>query len=79
MVKHKVDKILTENREIQGVKVGGKIFRAPVVVSNADAKTTFLELVGENDLDSEFIGYIKEAKNVSFLLYGVLGCRYGPI
>ena len=62
LVRHKVDKILTENRNVKGVKVRDKIFRSPVVVSNANAKTTFLELVSENDLDKEFVDYIKDLK-----------------
>jgi len=61
-IRHKVDKILVENGEVRGVKVGEKIFRAPVIVANANAKTTFLELVGEDNLDKKFIDYIKGLK-----------------
>ncbi len=59
LVKHKVDKILTEKGEVKGVKVGDKIFRSSIVVSNANAKTTFLGLVGEDKLSREFIEYVK--------------------
>lgn len=59
LVRHKVDKILTEKGEVRGVKAGGKTFRSQVVVSNANAKTTFLELVGEDVLDKRFVDYIK--------------------
>ncbi len=62
LVKHKVDKILMENREVKGVRVGDKNFRSAAVVSNANAKTTFLELVGDNNLDTEFAEYIKGLK-----------------
>jgi len=58
LVKHKLDKILTENREVRGVKVGDRVFRSPVIVSNANAKTTFIELVGVENLDKGFIEYI---------------------
>ena len=34
LVKHKVDKILVEEKEVKGVKVGDKTFRSPIVVSN---------------------------------------------
>jgi len=62
MVGHKVSKILVERGEVRGVKVGEKIFRARIVVANANAKITFLELVGEENLDEKFIGYIKGLK-----------------
>lgn len=62
LVRHKVDKILTEGRKVKGVKVGDKIFRSPVAVSNANAKTTFLELVPGNNLDKGFVDYIKSLK-----------------
>ncbi|MCL0040219.1 NAD(P)/FAD-dependent oxidoreductase [Thermodesulfovibrionales bacterium] len=62
LVKHKADEILVEARKVSGVKVGDKIFNAPVVVANANAKTTFLELVGEGNLDREFVDYIRRLK-----------------
>ena len=62
LVKSKADKILTENREVKGVKAGDKIFRSPVVVSNANAKTTFLELTGTNNLDKKYAEYVKGLK-----------------
>jgi len=62
LTRHRVDKILVENGEVKGVKVGNKIFKSPIVVANANAKTTFLELVGEENLDREFVEYIKKLK-----------------
>jgi len=59
LIKHKVDEILVENREIRGVKVGRKVFRSKIMVANVNAKTTFLELIGECKLSKEFIKYIK--------------------
>jgi len=74
LVKHKVDKILVEDREVRGVTVGDENFKAPIVVANANAKTTFIELVGEDNLDKEFIEYIKELKmspSIFMLFLGV--------
>jgi all-trans-retinol 13,14-reductase len=74
LVKHKVDKILIEDREVRGVKVVDDNFKAPIVVANANAKTTFLELVGEDNLDKEFIEYIKGLKmspSIFMLFLGV--------
>ncbi|MCX8152686.1 MAG: NAD(P)/FAD-dependent oxidoreductase [Archaeoglobaceae archaeon] len=62
LVRHKVDKILVDSGCVKGVKVGDKVFYSPVVVSNVNAKTTFLELVGEQNLDKEFVEYIRGLK-----------------
>jgi len=62
LVRHRVDEILIENGEVKGVKVGDKIFRSPVVVANANAKTTLLKLVGAKNLDRKFVEYIKGLK-----------------
>ena len=62
LTRHKVDKILVEKGEVKGVRVGNKVFKSPIVVANANAKTTFLELVGEENLDRDFVEYIKKLK-----------------
>ncbi|HAA89410.1 MAG TPA: all-trans-retinol 13,14-reductase [Peptococcaceae bacterium] len=62
LLRHKADKILIGNGKVDGVKVGDKVFRAPIVVANANAKTTFLELVGEKHLDAGFVEYVKSLK-----------------
>jgi all-trans-retinol 13,14-reductase len=62
LVNHKVDRILVENGEVVGVRVGEKVFKAPIVVSNANAKTTFLELIEKSHLREEFIEYINGLK-----------------
>ncbi|MCD6592911.1 FAD-dependent oxidoreductase [Candidatus Bathyarchaeota archaeon] len=62
LTRHRVNKILVENGEVKGVNVGNKVFRSPIVVANINAKTTFLELVGEEKLDRKFVEYIKSLK-----------------
>ncbi len=47
LTRHKVDKIVVEKDKVTGVRRGENTFKAPIVVANANAKTTFLELVGE--------------------------------
>lgn len=59
LVKHKANGILVENREAKGVEVKNKTFRSSVVVSNANAKLTFLELIDKHSLDEAFSDYIK--------------------
>ena len=62
LTRHRVDEILVENGEVKGVRVGNRVFKSPIVVANANAKTTFLELVGEERLDRDFVEYIKKLK-----------------
>jgi all-trans-retinol 13,14-reductase len=62
LLRHRVDKILVEGGRVVGVKCRDKFFKAPIIVSNANAKTVFLELVGEEHFDREFIEYIKSLK-----------------
>lgn len=62
LTRHKVDRILVEGGRVKGVKVGDRVFKAPIVVVNANAKTTFLELVREKYLDRKFVEYIKNLK-----------------
>ena len=62
LVRHRVNKILVENGEVKGVRVGEKVFKAPIVVANVNAKTTFLELVGEKCLDAKFVDYIRSLR-----------------
>jgi all-trans-retinol 13,14-reductase len=46
--KHRVDRILVEGGKVVGVRCGDEIFRAPIVVPNANAKKVSLELVGRS-------------------------------
>ncbi len=62
LVRHKVDRILVDNRNVKGVVALGRFFKSSIVVSNVNARTTFLELIGEDKLDKEFVEYIKGLK-----------------
>jgi len=62
LTRHRVDKIIVETGEVRGVRVGNKIFKSPIVIANVNAKTTFLDLVGEEHLDRRFVEYIKRLK-----------------
>mgnify|MGYP001772842583 CR=1 FL=1 len=62
LTRHRVDRIIVENGEVKGVRVREKVFRSPIVVANANAKTTFLELVGEENLDAKFLSYVKSLR-----------------
>ncbi|MHA1333997.1 MAG: phytoene desaturase family protein, partial [Candidatus Odinarchaeia archaeon] len=71
LVNHRVDKILVSEGRVEGVRVNTEIFRSPIVVANANAKTTFLELIGEENLENEFVKYIKSLKmsNSCFMVF----------
>jgi len=61
-----VKRILTRNGRATGVEiVGGEVVEADVVISNADPKRTFLQLLDEADLDDEFVDDIKALKTES--------------
>ncbi|RSN67748.1 FAD-dependent oxidoreductase [Candidatus Korarchaeum cryptofilum] len=62
LVNRRVDKIVVRDGRAIGVIAGGNLIRAPIIVSNANAKTTFLELVGEEHLSREFADYIRGLK-----------------
>jgi len=62
LTKHRVDKILVEDGEVRGVKVGERVFRSPVVVANVNAKTVFLKLIDKQHLSTDFLEYIKNLR-----------------
>jgi phytoene desaturase len=63
VVNNPVDKILIEDSQVRGVTLaGGRQVHAPVVVSNADARETFDELVGEELLPRGFVRRLRRMK-----------------
>lgn len=71
LLNNKVDSIVVENGAAVGVTVNGNAYKSSVIVSNVNARTTFLDLVGENNLNPEYIDYIKSLKMSpsSFIVY----------
>lgn len=56
-----VERILVEDGRAVGVRLAtGEEFRAPLVVSNADLKRTFLEMVGEEHLSPQTVARIRQ-------------------
>ena len=63
LLRNAVSKILIVNGRAVGVELeNGTRIGAKFVVSNADARQTFLKLVGEEHLDKKFLSYVKELK-----------------
>ena len=50
-----VKEIAFDSGGVRGVEAGGQHYKAPIVVSNVNAKTTFLELMDEEGLPPEFL------------------------
>lgn len=56
-----VERILVENARAVGVRLAtGEELRAPLVVSNADLKRTFLEMVGEEHLSPQTVARVRQ-------------------
>lgn len=74
-LRSRVDRILIENGRAVGVRLAkGDEFRAPVVVSNADAKRTLLQMVGEEHLSPALAQRLKEFRMALplFVIYLVM-------
>ena len=58
-----VNKILIKDGKVEGVKLEtGKIIKGRIVVSNADAKRTYLKLVGSDNLEKRIVRSVKSIK-----------------
>ncbi len=56
----RVDRILVENGKVSGVRLrDGESLYAPIVVSNADVKRTYLELIGSDHLSRRAIARVR--------------------
>jgi prolycopene isomerase len=63
VVNNAVEKVLVDDGQVRGVVLaGGREIKAPVVVSNADARETFDELVGEELLPRGFVRRLRRMK-----------------
>lgn len=59
----RVDRILVEDGDVRGVRLTtGEEIIAPVVISNADLKRTYLELIGEENISAQAAARIKQLK-----------------
>ncbi len=51
--------IVTDDRRVEGVRVGGRLIRARTVVSNANLRTTVLDLVGQRHFEPAFVEQVR--------------------
>ena len=57
-----VQKIHVNGRRVTGVTVNGRRINARAVVSNANVKTTILDLVGEEHFDKDFLEQVQAVR-----------------
>lgn len=69
----KVDKILVSNNQVSGVHANNQTFLSPIVVANANAKTTFSELVPQGTINQKFIDAIAKLKMSFSTMMVILG------
>jgi phytoene dehydrogenase-like protein len=61
-----VDRVVVDDGRAVGVAlVNGDIYTAPVIVSNADPKTTYLKLVGREHLDADVVSEVESYRTYS--------------
>ena len=56
----KVERITVEQGRVTGVTTKDRVFKAPIVVSNAGIHPTVLKLVGEEHFDKSYVNYVKD-------------------
>ncbi len=56
----RVERITVEGGRVTGVTTKDKVFKAPIVVSNAGIHPTVLKLVGEEHFDKSYAGYVRD-------------------
>jgi phytoene dehydrogenase-like protein len=60
----RVERVLVADDRVTGVVLGsGESYLAPVVVSNADPKTTLIDLLGPEHLDTEFVRRVDRSRS----------------
>ena len=74
------DKILVEDGKAVGVEIQtGEQYFAPIVVSTIDVKQTFLKLVGEPNLEADFVRKVRNFRLDEFSVFAVhMALREAP-
>lgn len=79
LLKQTVEKILVEHGTARGIKLAdGREFRARVVISNADARKTLLDLVGAEHLPKKYLDTITALQPTTSFFGVFLGLDYAP-
>lgn len=73
----RIDKILVENGKVCGIEVNGKRVNARAVLSNANIKTTVLNMVGAQHFSPEFVEKTKQIRLNSSSCQVYMGLKAG--
>lgn len=71
LLNYRADRILTDRRQVRGVRSGAEIFQAHVVISNVNARTCVLQLVEASEIGGPYIDFIKSLSmsRSAFIVY----------
>lgn len=56
----RVERIIVDDGRVTGVATKDRVYKAPIVVSNAGIQPTVLKLVGEEHFDRGYVSYVKD-------------------
>jgi phytoene dehydrogenase-like protein len=56
----RVERIIIDDGRVTGVATKDRVYKAPIVVSNAGIQPTVLKLVGEEHFDQGYVNYVKD-------------------
>jgi phytoene dehydrogenase-like protein len=73
----KVEKIIIAGGKVAGIELNGKVIKAKSVLSNANIRTTILNLVGEEHFPNEFIEKTKAVRLNSSSCQVYMGLKKG--
>nr|MBA2403144.1 phytoene dehydrogenase [Bdellovibrionales bacterium] len=73
----RVDKILIENGKTSGIQLDGKKIKSKVILSNANIRSTVLNMVGEEHFTPEFIAKTKAVRLNSSSCQVYMGLKKG--
>jgi len=71
MPSYRTERILSDGRQVRGLRSGAEIFQAHVVVANVNARSCVLQLVDANEAGGPYIDFFKGLKMSSsaFIVY----------
>ncbi len=71
MFNYRADRILTDRRQVRGIRSGEEIFQAHIVVANVNPRTCVLQLVDANEIGGPYIDFIKSLpmSRSAFIVY----------
>ena len=73
-----VEKIVVENNQVTGVRVGGEFHPADIVLASGDAKQIFFKLVGKENLAEDYVQLVENQTLMDSVFMVHLGLDMDP-